>query len=110
MEIGSRVVVVGGKNGIVRFMGNTDFAQGEWVGVELDTPEGKNDGEIHGVRYFTCAPNHGLFAKKSQVRLARASLGAGSTPPPTPLTASSRLQQMKEKRAALIALILYRSR
>ena len=73
MEIGSRVVVVGGKNGIVRFMVNTDFAQGEWVGVELDTPEGKNDGEIHGVRYYDTSPVSPItdFLRKSHKCVSR---------------------------------------
>ncbi|OQR93350.1 glycoside hydrolase [Achlya hypogyna] len=104
MEIGSRVLVVGGKTGIVRFLGTTEFAQGDWVGVELDGPDGKNDGEINGVRYFQCEPNYGLFAKKSQVRLAR----GGSTPPQTQSTpttsATSRLLQMREKRSSTSSL------
>jgi dynactin 1 len=47
----------------------SQFAGGEWIGVELDTPDGKNDGSVAGVRYFECAPNHGLFIKRSQVRV-----------------------------------------
>ncbi|OQS03941.1 glycoside hydrolase [Thraustotheca clavata] len=100
MELGSRVLVVGGKQGVVRFMGTTEFAQGDWVGVELDAPEGKNDGEINGVRYFQCEPNYGLFAKKSQVRLARTS----ATPPTHTTGTTSRLQQMREKRGSSSSL------
>ncbi|RHZ11545.1 hypothetical protein DYB31_003032 [Aphanomyces astaci] len=107
MEVGSRVLVVGGKNGTVRFLGTTDFAQGEWVGVELDVPEGKNDGEINGVRYFTCEPLYGLFAKKSQVRLARVSLGYGAANPvAAPSSSTSRLQQMREKRTSSTSNLL----
>ena len=33
--------LMGGETGVVRFIGDTHFAQGEWVGIELDQPEGK---------------------------------------------------------------------
>lgn len=38
--------------GVIRYMGETDFAKGEWCGVELDEPLGKNDGAVAGTRYI----------------------------------------------------------
>ena len=60
-------VMVGGKKGIVRYIGNTQFAKGIWTGVELEVPDGKNNGTIEGIKYFTCAPKHGLFAPVMKV-------------------------------------------
>lgn len=67
LKIGDRVLVGGTKAGVVRFLGETDFAKGEWCGVELDEPLGKNDGAVAGTRYFHCQPKYGLFAPDHKV-------------------------------------------
>lgn len=65
--IGERVCISGVKQGVLRYYGRTNFAQGFWCGVELDEPVGKNNGTVNGVVYFTCKPNHGIFAPVSKV-------------------------------------------
>jgi dynactin complex subunit len=69
IEIGSRVVTGVDKKGVVLFLGQTKFAAGDWVGIKLDKPDGKNDGSVAGEKYFDCEQNHGLFVKQAQVRL-----------------------------------------
>lgn len=45
------MTVNGVKVGTLRYLGTTDFAPGEWAGVELDEAIGKNDGSVAGRRY-----------------------------------------------------------
>lgn len=79
--IGNRVWVGGTKPGYIAFLGETQFAPGEWAGVVLDEPVGKNDGSVSGVRYFQCEPKRGVFARIS--KLSRTEGGA-SAPTPRP--------------------------
>ncbi|XP_063226060.1 CAP-Gly domain-containing linker protein 2 isoform X4 [Bacillus rossius redtenbacheri] len=70
LKLGERVIVMssqGSKAGLLRYMGTTEFASGQWCGVELDDPLGKNDGTVEGVRYFECQPKFGLFAPLHKV-------------------------------------------
>eukprot|EP00933_Yihiella_yeosuensis_P078034 TRINITY_DN8910_c1_g1_i1.p1 TRINITY_DN8910_c1_g1~~TRINITY_DN8910_c1_g1_i1.p1 ORF type:complete len:297 (-),score=64.16 TRINITY_DN8910_c1_g1_i1:89-913(-) len=62
---GARVQVLGKYIGTVKFIGTTEFADGKWVGIGLDTPAGKNDGSVKGKQYFSCEANHGLFVSFS---------------------------------------------
>ncbi|KAM7404020.1 hypothetical protein PAMA_004439 [Pampus argenteus] len=67
IRLGDRVVIAGQKAGTLRFCGSTEFSAGLWAGVELDKPEGKNDGSVAGVQYFTCRSKHGIFAPLSKI-------------------------------------------
>lgn len=56
-------------SGEILFVGQTSFAPGVWVGVELDDPNGKNNGVVQGKRYFECQDGHGVFVRPSQVHM-----------------------------------------
>lgn len=70
--IGDRVWVGGTKGGVISYIGDTQFAPGEWAGVTLDEPIGKNDGSVAGVRYFQCEAKKGVFSRLT--RLSRTPL------------------------------------
>nr|XP_026690408.1 CAP-Gly domain-containing linker protein 4-like [Ciona intestinalis] len=52
---------------VIRFVGETKFAAGVWVGLELSAATGRNDGSVKGTRYFSCQPNHGIMLRPSRV-------------------------------------------
>lgn len=51
----------------IRYLGTADFAPGLWLGLELRSPKGKNDGSVGGRRYFSCRPGHGVLVRPSRV-------------------------------------------
>ncbi|MCJ1310963.1 hypothetical protein MMC25_004632 [Agyrium rufum] len=65
IRIGDPVDVPGGMDGTVRFVGEVKGKAGFFVGVELSkqwAARGKNDGDVDGVRYFSCSvPGSGIF-------------------------------------------------
>ncbi|EDV97986.1 GH14394 [Drosophila grimshawi] len=70
-KLGQRVQVTG-KNqlcGRIAYVGRTSFAGGQWFGIVLDEPRGKNNGTIRGSTYFKCPPNYGLFVRAQQLQL-----------------------------------------
>jgi len=80
-SVGQRVFV-SNRAGTVRFCGQTEFAGGVWVGIQLDDPVGRNDGTVKDVVYFTCPPNHGIFVRPAQVTLTPMATGRVSTSSP----------------------------
>ncbi|KAI8635696.1 CAP Gly-rich domain-containing protein [Parasitella parasitica] len=55
--------------GTVEFIGHVNFAEGVWIGVELDRRVGKNDGSVDGHRYFVSSPNRGVFVRPEDISL-----------------------------------------
>lgn len=55
--------------GVISFVGQTHFQGGTWIGVELDTPTGKNDGSVQGIQYFQCKAKHGIFVRVDKLIL-----------------------------------------
>ncbi|NXK10650.1 CE350 protein, partial [Herpetotheres cachinnans] len=66
-NIGDRVLVSKVQPGTLRFKGLTKFAKGFWAGVELDEPEGNNNGTYDGIKYFDCKEKHGIFAPPQKI-------------------------------------------
>ncbi|XP_050439263.1 CAP-Gly domain-containing linker protein 1-like isoform X11 [Adelges cooleyi] len=72
--IGDRVWVGGTKPGQIAYIGETNFGTGDWAGIVLDEPIGKNDGSVGGTKYFQCSPKKGIFARLTN--LTNAPLGS----------------------------------
>ncbi|XP_078074083.1 centrosome-associated protein 350 isoform X3 [Mustelus asterias] len=68
-HIGARVLVSSIQPGTLCFKGRTNFANGFWAGVELDKPEGSNNGTYDGVEYFRCKDKYGIFAPPHKISL-----------------------------------------
>lgn len=64
-QVGQTVELLNGVKATVQFVGNTLFAPGDWIGIELEDASGKNDGAVQGQRYFECPPGHGMFIRPS---------------------------------------------
>ncbi|CAG9572798.1 conserved hypothetical protein [Leishmania major strain Friedlin] len=80
------------RRGILRFYGLTDFAEGEWAGVELVGCEGRNDGTVKGVFYFTCAAGQGLFVRPNLIVPY-----APASPTPVLEAASAKIEALEEE-------------
>ncbi|XP_071225356.1 kinesin-like protein KIF13B isoform X2 [Salvelinus alpinus] len=91
LKEGEFVTVGTNKSGTVSYVGPTDFAEGTWVGVELDLPAGKNDGSVGGKHYFHCNPGYGVLVRPD--RVSRGGVGGGAK--------QKRRQQQKRRSANL---------
>lgn len=78
--------VNGNKPGVVQFLGETQFAPGQWAGIVLDEPIGKNDGSVAGVRYFQCEALRGIFTRPSKLSRTEGESNGTQTAPPSRAT------------------------
>eukprot|EP00300_Choanocystis_sp_HF-7_P022770 c22267_g1_i1.p2 GENE.c22267_g1_i1~~c22267_g1_i1.p2 ORF type:complete len:291 (+),score=79.24 c22267_g1_i1:56-874(+) len=71
MAVGQRCQVrlqeAGIERGQVQYLGKLDGMRGYFVGVQLDLPLGKNDGNFKGKRYFECLDKCGVFVQPDKV-------------------------------------------
>lgn len=69
-DVGKRVAVQGYScEGVLRFFGKHAENGLLRCGVELDRPEGKNNGVVRGHTYFKCKSNHGVLCPPAKVSL-----------------------------------------
>jgi len=73
--------------GVVQFVGKVGFAQGEWIGVQLDEPKGMHNGSLFGESYFSCPDKTGVFAKSDQLTVVGSAPAAAQATPSPPATA-----------------------
>ncbi|KAI1311138.1 dynactin [Xylaria venustula] len=90
IAVGQHIQLSDGRNAIVRFVGQTHFAVGDWVGVELEDDSGKNNGAVQGERYFDCAPGRGMFVRPTTVTVLQPAPAATSKTAAAPIRRGSR--------------------
>lgn len=77
-SIGQVVQLNDGRFATVRYTEEVEFAEGQWIGVEMEDGDGKNDGSVKGVRYFDCEPGWGMFCRPAALTIIE------KPPPPQP--------------------------
>ena len=117
-RVGERVYVEGYGVGTLSYFGPVEFAPdeiGEWCGIELDATNGKNNGTIQGVQYFSTKHETGgvfvsLRSGKAQMGPAAKAGNAASgwvdseapDPAPAPKVVSARKIGVKATRASTL--------
>ncbi|KAI8088577.1 hypothetical protein BDF21DRAFT_358351 [Thamnidium elegans] len=55
--------------GTIKYIGPVRFAEGTYIGVELESRLGKSDGSVDGIRYFYTDPQRALFVKPDDFKI-----------------------------------------
>eukprot|EP00792_Barthelona_sp_PAP020_P003900 TRINITY_DN1744_c0_g1_i1.p1 TRINITY_DN1744_c0_g1~~TRINITY_DN1744_c0_g1_i1.p1 ORF type:complete len:247 (+),score=70.80 TRINITY_DN1744_c0_g1_i1:37-741(+) len=68
-KVGDRVEIKPADHrGTIRYIGSVSgLNDGDWIGIELDEPFGKNDGSFEGKRYFDSDKGFGIFLRPKRV-------------------------------------------
>eukprot|EP00041_Stephanoeca_diplocostata_P031894 m.1004042 g.1004042 ORF g.1004042 m.1004042 type:complete len:1187 (+) comp24047_c0_seq1:242-3802(+) len=86
VDVGSRVDVVGYGPGTLRYYGRHAYLPGFRCGVELDEPNGRNNGTVEGYYYFWCSDNFGVLVdvrKVTRPSEEKGSMGVAAPVSPT---------------------------
>lgn len=60
----------GARRGEIRYAGHVIGMKGFWIGIQLDEPQGQNDGTKDGKRYFECTgAKYGCFVKPENCKV-----------------------------------------
>eukprot|EP01083_Nonionella_stella_P091559 256049_1 len=96
---GDRVRLAGGKTGLIKFIGQTEFAKSEVIGLQLDTwtPAGHN-GTVRNKKYFEAEDGYGYFTRRSSIAalLEIAKLDDDDTETNTCLISLQEMELLKE--------------
>lgn len=70
LEVGDKLDISGHRCGVLRYMGETEFAPGGLLfGLELiGGALGEHSGTVDGVEYFSCEPRRGVFITSKEIR------------------------------------------
>ena len=67
-KVNERVLLNGNKPAVIAFIGEIESKEGVWAGLILDEAgEGKNNGSLNGVVYFSTEENRGVFCRLSKL-------------------------------------------
>ena len=82
LAVGQIIALNDDRIAIIRHVGPVHFQAGDWVGIELEEPTGKNDGSVKGERYFECEQDYGMFLRAAGVKQILEQPERQQPPPP----------------------------
>jgi len=100
------------QSGIIRYIGRLNGKKGIWYGLEVMTDNGRHDGTIDGVQYFTVKPGLGVFVAANFVnrklsRLSIEKLGIFDSKGDFVLNSDIRINNRVELRFGGVGMIKY---